>query len=94
MIRSMSLSIQILLLLLMSFIPLAQADEQKPHEQSSREILDASGVRGGLVVHVGCGDGRFTAELRAKIKEWVEAKVGNIQQGNLSTHIVGTVTEA
>jgi ubiquinone/menaquinone biosynthesis C-methylase UbiE len=26
-------------------------------------ILSATGVRGGLVVHVGCGDGKLTAEL-------------------------------
>ena len=31
----------------------------------AREILDATGVQGGLVVHVGCGDGRLTAALRA-----------------------------
>ena len=31
----------------------------------AREILDATGVRGGLVVHVGSGDGQLTAALRA-----------------------------
>jgi outer membrane protein assembly factor BamB len=31
----------------------------------AREILDAAGIRGGLVVHLGCGDGRLTAGLRA-----------------------------
>ena len=31
----------------------------------SREILDAAGITGGLVVHLGCGDGRLTAALRA-----------------------------
>ena len=31
----------------------------------SRTILTESGVKGGLVVHVGCGDGRLTAALRA-----------------------------
>jgi len=31
---------------------------------SGKEIIDASGVKGGLVVHVGCGDGRLTAALR------------------------------
>jgi outer membrane protein assembly factor BamB len=30
----------------------------------AREILEASGVRGGVVVHVGCGDGELTAQLR------------------------------
>jgi SAM-dependent methyltransferase len=29
------------------------------------EILEATGVRGGLVVHLGCGDGQLTAALRA-----------------------------
>jgi len=27
-------------------------------------IVEASGVRGGLIVHAGCGDGKLTAELR------------------------------
>ncbi len=30
----------------------------------AQDILDATGVQGGLVVHVGCGDGRGTAALR------------------------------
>jgi outer membrane protein assembly factor BamB len=30
----------------------------------AKQILDSSGVRGGLVVHLGCGDGRLTAALR------------------------------
>ena len=32
---------------------------------SSEQILAATGVKGGLVVHLGCGDGRLTAALRA-----------------------------
>ncbi len=35
-----------------------------PDETAAR-ILEESGVRGGLVVHVGCGDGRLTAALGA-----------------------------
>ena len=31
----------------------------------ARGILDATGVKGGLIVHVGCGDGRLTAALCA-----------------------------
>lgn len=30
----------------------------------AQQILDASGVKGGLVVHLGCGDGKLTAALR------------------------------
>ncbi|MEA3225187.1 MAG: hypothetical protein U9Q07_04490 [Planctomycetota bacterium] len=29
-------------------------------------ILAETGVKGGLVVHLGCGDGKLTAALRAK----------------------------
>ena len=32
---------------------------------TARTILDASNIRGGLVVHLGCGDGAVTAALRA-----------------------------
>jgi len=31
----------------------------------ARQILDAAGVRGGLIVQLGCGDGRLTAALKA-----------------------------
>jgi len=32
---------------------------------TARQILEAAGVKGGLIVHVGCGDGKLTAALRA-----------------------------
>ncbi|HID23052.1 MAG TPA: methyltransferase domain-containing protein, partial [Planctomycetaceae bacterium] len=31
----------------------------------AQQILESAGVQGGLVVHVGCGEGRLTAALRA-----------------------------
>ena len=31
----------------------------------AKEILDTAGVQGGIVIHLGCGDGRLTAALRA-----------------------------
>jgi len=33
--------------------------------QTAKEILDATGVKGGVIVHLGCGDGELTAALRA-----------------------------
>ncbi|MDT8303116.1 MAG: PQQ-binding-like beta-propeller repeat protein [Sedimentisphaerales bacterium] len=30
----------------------------------AKEIIDATGVQGGIVVHLGCGDGKLTAALR------------------------------
>jgi len=34
-------------------------------QQAAREILEQSGIQGGLIVHVGCGDGTLTVALRA-----------------------------
>ena len=46
--------------LLMGSVPPAWAADV-----DAREILDAAGIKGGLVVHLGSGDGRLTAALRA-----------------------------
>ena len=35
------------------------------HQVQAHQILKATSVKGGLVVHVGCGDGKLTAALRA-----------------------------
>jgi outer membrane protein assembly factor BamB len=32
-------------------------------EQQARRILDATNIKGGLIVHIGCGDGKLTAAL-------------------------------
>jgi len=48
----------------------------------ANEILEATGVRGGLVVHLGCGDGRLTAALRANDSYTVhglDADAGNVE---------------
>jgi hypothetical protein len=34
-------------------------------EQTAQQILDTAGVKGGLIVHLGCGDGELAAALRA-----------------------------
>ena len=51
----------LLLGILLSVTGTATADER----DEAQRILDASGVTGGLVVHLGCGDGRLTAALAA-----------------------------
>ena len=33
--------------------------------QTAKDILETAGVKGGFVVHVGCGDGKLTGALRA-----------------------------
>jgi outer membrane protein assembly factor BamB len=47
------------------------------------DILKATGVKGGLVVHVGCGDGTLTADLRANESfkvHGLDASEANVQQ--------------
>ena len=39
--------------------------EAAPAAQTAKQIIGATGVKGGLVVHVGCGRGKLTAALRA-----------------------------
>ncbi len=57
----------VLLLGLVSTFPwalhAAEAASPTPSQQAG-QILEATGVKGGLVVHLGCGDGRLTAALR------------------------------
>jgi SAM-dependent methyltransferase len=45
----------------------AQATAREPGSavRQARQILEAAGVRGGLIVHLGCSDGRLTAALGA-----------------------------
>ncbi len=42
----------------------AVASAASPESRRAREILDSTGLRGGLIVHVGCGTGELTAALR------------------------------
>ena len=45
-------------------ILLAARTRQTSPQQEARRILDTTGVKGGLIVHVGCGNGKLTAALR------------------------------
>ncbi|MCX5685262.1 MAG: hypothetical protein NT049_16510 [Planctomycetota bacterium] len=35
------------------------------HAESAQAILETAGIKGGLIVHLGCGDGKLTAALHA-----------------------------
>ena len=41
-----------------------RANNATPVDRQARDVLDATGTHGGLVVHLGCGDGKLTAALR------------------------------
>jgi outer membrane protein assembly factor BamB len=52
-------------------------------EQLAQDILNATGVKGGLVVHYGCGGGQLTAALadsNAFVVHGLDASVTNIDQ--------------
>ena len=54
----------VLLALVLWPVPPAEG-EASGAAPAARRILQAAGVKGGLVVYVGCGDGKLTAALRA-----------------------------
>ncbi|MFZ5830201.1 MAG: PQQ-binding-like beta-propeller repeat protein [Planctomycetota bacterium] len=43
----------------------------------AKSILDTTGVKGGLIVHLGCGDGQLTAALRANDAYLVHGLAGS-----------------
>ncbi|NOX54264.1 MAG: PQQ-binding-like beta-propeller repeat protein [Planctomycetes bacterium] len=56
------------LILALSFLATASAETQKTEKSAggrAKQILEATGTQGGFIVHLGCGDGRLTAALRA-----------------------------
>jgi outer membrane protein assembly factor BamB len=55
----------ICVLALVAFFTGASANQAPPGPQEAAEILRATGINGGLIVHLGCGDGKLTAALLA-----------------------------
>ena len=58
----------------------------------ARALLQESGIRGGVVVHVGCGDGKLTAELLADDKylvSGVDADAGNVAKAKAHIDSLG-----
>ncbi len=61
-------------------------------QQSAEEILKASGVTGGLVVHLGCGDGKLAAALRADdsfVVQGLDADPANVAAARAHFHSLG-----
>ena len=59
---------------------------------SAEEILDATGVKGGLIVHLGCGDGKLTAALRANDRYLVhglDADAENVEEARRHINSLG-----
>ncbi|NQT36483.1 MAG: PQQ-binding-like beta-propeller repeat protein [Planctomycetes bacterium] len=62
--------------------------DMDPGDQARRILTDA-GVQGGLIVHVGCGDGTLTAALRADdgyVVHGLDADPANIEKARRTIH--------
>ena len=58
----------------------------------AQKILEESGVQGGLVVHLGCGDGRLTAALRAResfLVHGLDADAGRVERARRHLQSLG-----
>ena len=56
------------------YVTILQAAGPSPQDdagESAEHILKTTGITGGLIVHLGCGDGQLTASLRANDEEEV-----------------------
>ena len=57
-----------------------------------RLIVESSGIRGGLIVHLGCGDGRLTAALRvgdSYLVHGLDANADNVQTARAHVRSLG-----
>lgn len=69
---------------------MAQSDNIK---QQARQILDATGIKGGLIVHLECGDGRLTSALRANdsyIVHGLDTDPDQVHQARRTIQSLGT----
>jgi outer membrane protein assembly factor BamB len=74
----------------------AYANNTAQDEQEAREILDATGVKGGLIVQIGCGNGHLTAALHAGesyIVQGLDKDSGNVEQARRYLHSVNLYGE-
>ena len=81
------------LLLALCVAPSVAADSRAVSEQDvARNILTASGIQGGLIVHIGCGDGRLTAALRADesyLVHGLDTSAENVQKARKHVQAIG-----
>ncbi|MHC4178894.1 MAG: outer membrane protein assembly factor BamB family protein, partial [Planctomycetota bacterium] len=57
-----------------------QAHHPEQSRRAAESIYEATGVQGGLIVHLGCGDGKLTAALRANDRYLVHGLDSNMDK--------------
>ena len=79
------------LVLFLSFALTAEGAEDP--SAMARRILEATGIQGGLIVHVGCGDGRLTAALHANdsfLVHGLDDDAANVETARATIRDAGT----
>ena len=71
--------------------PSGQALAAATAEAQAREILKGAGVQGGLIVHVGCGDGKLTAALRANERYLVHGLTADADEVGPAREHIGSL---
>ncbi|MCX7886476.1 MAG: PQQ-binding-like beta-propeller repeat protein [Verrucomicrobiae bacterium] len=78
--------------ILLGVVALAVAANSGTLQDRARRILADAGISGGLVVHVGCGEGRLTAALRGSERFTVhglDRDAGNVKEARRHIRAVG-----
>ena len=73
----------VLFLIISALCPTQAADSEQVYRDRAEEILQATGVRGGLIAHIGCGDGKLTAALCAEeglLVHGLDTDAGNVRK--------------
>ncbi|MGB2820607.1 MAG: PQQ-binding-like beta-propeller repeat protein, partial [Phycisphaerae bacterium] len=77
------------LVLAAEWCPWGGAMAAQSEAEQAKAILEACGFKGGLVVHVGCGDGRLTAALRATPRTVVHGLDADVTAARRSIRAAG-----
>ena len=92
MMRAMKFCILALALLL----PTANGILAANPEQAALTIIEQSGIKGGFIVHLGCGDGKLTAALRINDSyqvQGIDRDAGNVSSAREHIHALGVYGE-
>ena len=87
--RTSYLSIFVLVMLLSSLAAAAQAGAES---RLAERIIGNAGVKGGLIVHIGCGDGKLTAALRtseAYLVQGLDTDQNNVEKARAHIRSLG-----
>lgn len=68
------------------------AEPEQAYRRQAEQILRATGIQGGLIVHIGCGDGKVTAALRAGdayLVHGLDADAGSVEKARTNIRSLG-----